>query len=95
MKNDSKTVKQSQGALTRDPDDRDPFKRKQQIVISSGVEDKSRKTLKADVPEGIVTFLDLKAGNKLQWKMDVIDGERYVILNKLERRIKEEISKSE
>jgi hypothetical protein len=31
------------------------------------------------VPEGIVAFLDVKEGDKLQWKMDIKDSERVAI----------------
>lgn len=40
-------------------------------------------SLRATVPEGIVAFLDLKAGDKLDWKMEIIDSERVVIVKKL------------
>jgi len=40
-------------------------------------------SLRATVPEGIVAFLELKAGDKLEWKMDIEDGERIVIVRKL------------
>jgi hypothetical protein len=34
------------------------------------------------VPEGIVAFLDLKEGDKLQWKMDVKGNERIAIVSR-------------
>jgi hypothetical protein len=40
-------------------------------------------SLRATVPEGIVAFLDLKAGEKLEWKMEIIDGERVSIVRKV------------
>lgn len=42
----------------------------------------STKSLRATVPEGIVAFLDLKAGEKLEWKMEIVDGERVVMVRK-------------
>lgn len=42
------------------------------------------KSLRATVPEGIVAFLDLKKGDKLEWKMEIIDEKRVVIVNKHE-----------
>lgn len=41
-------------------------------------------SLRATIPEGIVAFLDLKAGEKLDWKMDIDDksGERILIVRK-------------
>jgi hypothetical protein len=41
-------------------------------------------SLRATVPEGIVAFLELKAGDKLEWKMEIMDGKRVVIVRKLE-----------
>ncbi len=40
------------------------------------------KSLRATVPEGIVAFLDLKAGNKLEWSMDFEDGRKIVKVRK-------------
>jgi len=41
------------------------------------------KSLRATVPEGIVAFLNLKAGDKLDWKMDIDDdGKRIVVVHK-------------
>lgn len=42
-------------------------------------------SLRVTVPEGMVAFLDLKAGDKLEWKMEIIDGERVAIVRKLKR----------
>jgi bifunctional DNA-binding transcriptional regulator/antitoxin component of YhaV-PrlF toxin-antitoxin module len=40
-------------------------------------------SLRATIPEGIVAFLGLKEGEKLDWKMEVApDGERFVIVRK-------------
>lgn len=39
-------------------------------------------SLRATVPEGIVAFLDLKAGDKLDWKMEIVDDTRVVIVQK-------------
>lgn len=43
-------------------------------------------SLRVTVPEGMVAFLDLKAGDKLEWKMEIIDGERVAIVRKLKQR---------
>jgi hypothetical protein len=41
-------------------------------------------SLRATVPEGIVAFLELKAGDKLEWKMEIINNKRVAIVRKLE-----------
>ena len=41
------------------------------------------KSLRATIPEGIVAFLELEKGDKLQWKMEIDEnGERIVIARK-------------
>jgi hypothetical protein len=42
-------------------------------------------SLRATVPEGIVAFLELKEGEKLDWRMEIVDGERVVIVRKFKR----------
>jgi hypothetical protein len=41
-------------------------------------------SLRATVPEGIVAFLDLKSGDRLEWRMEIMDGKRVVIVKKQE-----------
>jgi bifunctional DNA-binding transcriptional regulator/antitoxin component of YhaV-PrlF toxin-antitoxin module len=40
-------------------------------------------SLRVTVPEGIVAFLDLKAGDKLEWKMDIQTEERVTVVRKV------------
>lgn len=40
-------------------------------------------SLRATIPEGIVAFLNLRESDKLEWKMEIIDGERAVIIRKV------------
>ena len=47
-----------------------------------GVAKEGTKSLRATVPEGIVAFLDLKAGEKLEWRMEVVNGEKISIVRK-------------
>jgi hypothetical protein len=42
-------------------------------------------SLRVTVPEGIVAFLEVKAGDKLDWKMDIQNNERVVVVRKLKR----------
>jgi bifunctional DNA-binding transcriptional regulator/antitoxin component of YhaV-PrlF toxin-antitoxin module len=49
-----------------------------------GIAKLGTKSLRATVPEGIVAYLELKAGDKLEWKMSSNeDGERITIVRKL------------
>jgi len=49
---------------------------------SVGVARTGTKSLRATVPEGIVAFLNLQAGDKLEWKMDVRKNQKIVIVKK-------------
>jgi hypothetical protein len=40
-------------------------------------------SLRATVPEGIVAFLELKSGDKLEWKMEITNGERVAVVRRL------------
>ena len=40
-------------------------------------------SLRATVPEGIVAFLNLKECDKLEWKMEIINGERVAIVRRI------------
>ena len=48
-----------------------------------GIAKTGTQSLRATVPEGIVAFLDLQAGNKLGWEMEIIDGERVAVVRKM------------
>lgn len=39
-------------------------------------------SLRATIPEGIVSFLKLTKADRLEWKMEFVDGERVVIVSK-------------
>ena len=43
---------------------------------------KDTKSLRATVPEGIVAFLGLTEGDRLEWRMDMQKNERIVIVRK-------------
>ena len=47
-----------------------------------GIARTGAKSLRATVPEGIVVFLELSEGDKLEWKMDIQEGERITIVRK-------------
>jgi bifunctional DNA-binding transcriptional regulator/antitoxin component of YhaV-PrlF toxin-antitoxin module len=40
------------------------------------------KSLRATIPEGIVAFLNLEAGDKLEWLMEMDGKQRIVIVKK-------------
>lgn len=40
------------------------------------------KSLRATIPEGVVAFLNLESGDKLEWAMNFEKNERIVIVKK-------------
>ncbi len=48
-----------------------------------GIAKLGTKSLRATVPEGIVAYLDLKAGDKLDWRMEIEKGEKVVKIKKM------------
>lgn len=46
---------------------------------------KDTKSLRATIPEGIVVYLDLEDGDKLEWKMKVIDGKPTALVRKAKK----------
>jgi len=37
-------------------------------------------SLRATIPEGCVAFLELKDGDKLEWKMDIDDNDERILI---------------
>jgi len=40
------------------------------------------KSLRATIPEGVVAYLNLQSGDKLEWKMEIEDGQKVVKVRK-------------
>lgn len=47
-----------------------------------GIAKLGTKSLRATVPEGVVAYLDLKSGDKLDWRMEIENGEKIVKIQK-------------
>lgn len=54
-----------------------------------GIARTGAKSLRATIPEGMVVFLDLNEGDKLDWRMDIQNGERIAIVRKVKHVINE------
>ncbi len=52
------------------------------LTSTVGIARPGTKSLRATVPEGIVAFLELEAKDILEWKMEIIDGERVAAIRK-------------
>lgn len=53
------------------------------LKSKAGIAKTGTKSLRATIPEGIVAFLDMKAGDELEWRMEISeDNERIVIVKK-------------
>ena len=59
------------------------------LQTTVGVAKVGTKSLRATVPDGIVAFLELQEGDKLDWKMDLENGERVVKVRKAISSIEE------
>ena len=46
------------------------------------------KSLRATIPEGVVAFLNLESGDKLEWTMDFAKNERIIIVKKKKEKPK-------
>ena len=46
---------------------------------------KDTKSLRVTIPEGIVAYLDLKNGDKLEWKMKTVDGKLTALVRKAKK----------
>jgi len=47
-----------------------------------GIAKVGTKSLRATVPEGIVAFLGISEGDKLEWTMDIKDNERIALVKR-------------
>ena len=56
------------------------------LVSTGSIAKSGTKSLRTTVPEGIVVFMGIKEGEKLEWRMDVRNNERITIVRKKERR---------
>lgn len=56
---------------------------KMSLTSTVGVARTGSTSLRATIPEGIVAFLDIKAGDQLEWRMEFVDNERIVIVKKV------------
>jgi bifunctional DNA-binding transcriptional regulator/antitoxin component of YhaV-PrlF toxin-antitoxin module len=52
------------------------------LASSVGIAKIGTRSLRTTVPEGIVAFMGIKEGDKLEWKMDVESNERVSIVKK-------------
>ena len=51
-----------------------------------GIAKVGTKSLRATVPEGIVSYLEIEAGDTLDWKMEFKGGERIVEVRKAKKK---------
>lgn len=55
------------------------------LKSTAGIAKTGTKSLRATIPEGIVAFLDIKQGDVLDWRMDIVNGERVVVIRKAKK----------
>jgi hypothetical protein len=52
------------------------------LQTTVGIAKIGTKSLRATIPEGVVAYLNLEAGNKLDWRMEIIEGKKIVLVSK-------------
>lgn len=52
------------------------------LETTASVARPNSKSLRATIPEGIVAFLNLQDGDKLEWRMEIVKGERVATVKK-------------
>ena len=40
------------------------------------------KSLRATIPEGVVAYLGIQSGNIIEWRMEIMDGQKIVLVRK-------------
>jgi hypothetical protein len=70
----------AQESVTKDPFDKDPHNTKFKGTASVGVDSKP---LKATVPARLVDWLDITDSDKLEWKMEILNGQHIAIVRKV------------
>lgn len=53
------------------------------LQTTVGIAKIGTKSLRATIPEGVVAYLNLQAGDKLEWKMEIMEGEKIVLVQKV------------
>ena len=53
------------------------------LTSKVGIAKTGTMSLRATVPEGIVAFLEIQPGDKLDWRMEIIEGERVAVVKKV------------
>lgn len=58
------------------------YPRSMSLQSTVGVAKVGTKSLRSTVPEGVVAYLDIQEGDKLDWRMEIEDGEKVVKVRK-------------
>lgn len=40
------------------------------------------KSLRATIPEGVVAYLGIQSGDIIEWRMEIMDGQKIVLVRK-------------
>ena len=61
------------------------------LQTTIGIAKLGTKSLRVTVPEGVVAYLALESGDKLEWRMEIEDGEKVVLVRKAGDQRKETV----
>jgi bifunctional DNA-binding transcriptional regulator/antitoxin component of YhaV-PrlF toxin-antitoxin module len=56
------------------------------LETTIGIAKIGTKSLRATIPEGVVAYLNLQSGDKLEWRMEIEDGQKVVKVRKATKR---------
>lgn len=56
-----------------------------ELQTTVGIAKTGTKSLKVTIPEAMVHYLELESGDKLEWKMDAVNGKRVAIVRKAKK----------
>jgi|GEM_PF-532563 len=57
------------------------------LVTTATLASPKTKSLRATLPEGVVAYLGIADGDRLDWRMEVMEGKKVVMMTKSEPRL--------
>jgi hypothetical protein len=54
------------------------------LQTTVGIAKVGTNSLRATIPEGVVSYLDIHDGDKLDWRMEIAEGKKVVLVTKAE-----------
>ena len=52
------------------------------LITTATTASPKTKSLRATIPEGVVAYLGIVDGDKLEWRMEIMEGQKVVLMRK-------------